>query len=122
MNERTTKRPSNDFERYHAHLYYDASTIAIARRIRFAATVSFNIEPGRIHEKQVGPHPRWSCQLAFDKDEFERFIPWLESVREGLTVFVHPVHGDVLAEHTTDAAWLGDPVALNIGFFDKFLK
>ena len=120
MTEDTIKRPVNAFDRYHAHLYYDASTIAHARRIRYMAGQQFEVELGRIHEKQVDPHPRWSCQLAFDATQFDALIPWLEDMREGLTVFVHPLHDDVIAEHTTDASWLGDPVPLNIGFFDSF--
>ena len=33
--------------------------------------------------------------------------------RGDLSVLLHPVHGDVWEEHTTDAMWLGTPLALD---------
>ena len=71
------------------------------------------------HKKPVGPHPKWSCQLSFDADEFERLVPWLDANRGGLDILVHPLTGDVLAEHTEHARWLGDEVELNVEIFDS---
>lgn len=69
---------------------------------------------GRVHKKRIGPHPCWSCQLTFDCQQFDSLIPWLDSKREELTVFVHPLTGDDLEDHTTYAAWLGEEVMLNL--------
>jgi aromatic ring-cleaving dioxygenase len=74
---------------------------------------------GRVHEKRVGPHPRWSCQLAFDSTQFDALIAWLDGHREGLTVFVHGVTGDDLADHTVHASWLGEPVELDLSVFQR---
>ena len=74
---------------------------------------------GRVHEKLVGPHPRWSCQLAFDAAQFDGLIPWLEAHRAGLNILVHPRSGSSLEDHTTLASWLGEPVELNLAQFKK---
>jgi aromatic ring-cleaving dioxygenase len=33
-----------------------------------------------VHEKPVGPHPDWSCQLAFRPDHRDRAM-WMGAVR-----------------------------------------
>ena len=50
---------------YHAHIYFDASTIEQARTLCEDAAKLFPLRMGRVHERPVGPHPDWSCQLAF---------------------------------------------------------
>jgi DOPA 4,5-dioxygenase len=77
---------------------------------------------GRVHERPVGPHPYWSCQLAFDAGQFEGLIPWLEAHRRGLNILVHPQTGNSLEDHTTHASWLGEPAELNLAAFRKVKK
>jgi aromatic ring-cleaving dioxygenase len=72
---------------------------------------------GRVHERPVGPHPAWSCQLTFDAADFDRVIPWLEDHRGELDVFVHGQTGDDLADHTTHASWLGKAYELKLDMF-----
>ena len=112
-------RPENLFERYHAHIYFDADTEDQARSLCVNAWQQCHVGLGRFHRKPVGPHPRWSCQLSFDADEFERVIPWLEEHRGGLDILVHPLTDDALAEHTVHARWLGSEVALNVSIFES---
>jgi DOPA 4,5-dioxygenase len=54
----------------HAHVYYDAATLDRARRVCEALRDTFTIPMGRMHEKPVGPHPRWSCQLTIPNEKF----------------------------------------------------
>lgn len=112
-------RPRNVHERYHAHVYFDAATIEQARALCRAAAERFGAVMGRVHERRVGPHPYWSCQLAFDSRQFDTLIPWLDAHRDGLTVFVHGVTGDDLADHTAHASWLGAPAALDLSVFRR---
>ena len=51
---------------YHAHLYFDATTIDQARALAEEGTRLFNLQMGRVHERPVGPHPvRWpTCRTG----------------------------------------------------------
>lgn len=111
------RRPENVFPEYHAHVYFDAQTVERARALCQQAGALFGVKVGRVHEKLVGPHPRWSCQLSFERSQFDRLIPWLEAQRQGMTVFVHGLTGEDLKDHTTHATWLGEEVPLNLSMF-----
>jgi DOPA 4,5-dioxygenase len=62
---------------------------------------------GRVHERPVGPHPDWSCQLTFKQETFGQLIPWLAMNRSGLVVFVHPISDNDLLDHRERAMWMG---------------
>lgn len=92
---------------YHAHVYFDASTLEQARALCEAAAARFPLKMGRVHEKPVGPHPDWSCQLAFKAALFAEVVPWLALNRNGLVVFLHPLTGQDLIDHRDRAIWMG---------------
>ncbi len=102
---------------FHAHVYFDEASLARARALCEAARDRFALQMGRVHEKLVGPHPRWSCQLAFAPDQFGQVIPWLALNRDGLTVFIHPETGDDLTDHTEHAIWMGEMLDLDLSIF-----
>lgn len=108
-----------DIGGYHAHVYYDAQTRDQARALCEAAVAEHGVEMGRMHERPVGPHPMWSCQLSFPATRFGRVVPWLAVNRGGLIVFVHPLTGDDLWDHRDGPIWLGHSVPLKL---DMFLK
>jgi DOPA 4,5-dioxygenase len=111
------RRPVNEYPAYHAHVYFDAQSVAQARALCEEAGRSFKVQVGRVHEKRVGPHPCWSCQLAFSAREFDRLIPWLDAHRQGLDIFVHGLTGNELEDHTTHAYWLGHEHPLDLSVF-----
>ena len=111
------KRPKNVYQHYHAHVYFGPGQVEQARALCSSAAELFDVRMGRVHERPVGPHPEWSCQLTFDTDTFDRVIPWLEAHRDGLDVFVHGQTGDDLADHTTHATWLGQEHVLKLDMF-----
>ena len=111
------KQPENRFSAYHAHVYFDEHTVDQATALCEQAGALFGVTVGRVHRKLVGPHPCWSCQLAFTASQFDQLIPWLEQHRNGLTVLVHGQTGDNLKDHTTHASWLGNEVPLNLAMF-----
>ncbi|MEO0949517.1 MAG: DOPA 4,5-dioxygenase family protein [Cyanobacteria bacterium J06641_5] len=115
-----TKRPTNDYDRYHAHVYFDETSVGRATEMceKIAADKRFaGVEVGRVHQKLVGPHPRWSCQLAFDRAQFDKLIEWLKKNRKGLTILVHGLTGNDLADHTEHSSWLGHAVPLDLSVF-----
>jgi len=112
------RRPTNDHKAYHAHLYFDAASVDKARALAAEAGHVFKIQVGRVHERPVGPHPMWSCQLAFAASEFDQLIPWLEHHRGDLDVLVHGLSGNDLADHTQHAYWLGNEHVLDLSLFN----
>lgn len=114
-----SKRPENLYANYHAHVYFGPDTVAQARKLCQSAGEVLGIAVGRVHEREVGPHPQWSCQLSFDSSQFEKVIAWLEQERHGLDVFVHGLSGDDLADHTAHASWLGNEAVLKLEMFRR---
>ena len=111
------KRPQNTYPKYHAHVYFNENSLEQAQRLCENAASRFGVAMGRVHQKPVGPHPRWSCQLAFDASQFDALIAWLDANRDGLTILVHGLTGNDLEDHTAHASWLGEPAALNLAVF-----
>ena len=105
---------------WHAHVYFDANTLAQARALCEAAAARFPLKMGRVHERPVGPHPDWSCQLAFRAERFAEVIPWLALHRGGLTVFIHPITGQDLRDHRDHAIWMGAVRPLDLSVLRDF--
>lgn len=102
---------------YHAHVYFAADSLDRARALCEEAVRRFGVKMGRVHERPVGPHPDWSCQLAFDNASFGRVVPWLALNRDGLVVFIHPDTGDDLRDHRDHGIWMGDIRPLDLSAF-----
>jgi aromatic ring-cleaving dioxygenase len=111
------KRPKNAYKKYHAHVYFDEDTLIQAQSICERAGAMFGVAVGRMHQKPVGPHPYWSCQLAFNASQFDALIPWLDQQRQDLNILVHGLTGNDLEDHTTHATWLGEPADLDLSIF-----
>jgi DOPA 4,5-dioxygenase len=108
-------------EDYHAHIYFDAASREAAWALRERIEAAFDIQMGRFHEKNVGPHPRWSYQVLFRTDQFADFVPWLMLNRGELTIFLHPNTEDDLADHRDNPIWMGECQAgeLKLEIFDR---
>lgn len=109
---------TNTITAYHAHVYFDAKTVEQARVLCEQAADLFGVSMGRVHEKSVGPHPMWSCQLATSPTQFSNLLPWLALNRDGLIVFAHPDTGNDLADHRDHGIWLGSGLELDLSIFD----
>lgn len=103
---------------YHAHVYFDADTVQQARNLCEAARDALPVEMGRMHEKCVGPHPMWSCQLGFAAEAFGEVMPWLILNRGGLILFIHPDTGNHLEDHRDRAIWMGACLQLDLSIFN----
>ncbi|WP_299011794.1 DOPA 4,5-dioxygenase family protein [uncultured Shewanella sp.] len=117
IDNESTVLPDNLHEFYHAHVYFDEMTLPLARQLCQQAASLFEVKLGRIHQKLVGPHPKWSCQLAFTRMEYDTLLHWLNENRQGLSILIHADTGKDLQDHTEHASWLGVPLALNLAVF-----
>jgi len=99
---------------YHAHVYFDDSTFAVAERLRQRLSARFPVEIGPNSGGPAGPHPVPQFQMIFRTEQFDNVVPWLMLNRDGLDILVHPLTDDMLDDHTVYALWLGTPVALKL--------
>lgn len=107
-------KDTSEIQFYHAHIYYDETTLEEARTLRQVAGEMFDIPLGRLHERPVGPHTVWSCQLTVPKERFGEIVSWLALNRGKLDFFIHPVTGDDVADHTQHVMWLGRSYPLDL--------
>ncbi len=100
---------------WHVHVYFrDDRERTLALTLRSAIRDRFpSAHFGRIHEIAVAFHPAPMFQVALDRVPLGTLLPWLQRHREGLSLLVHPLTGDVVREHREDAIWLGVPLELH---------
>ena len=99
---------------YHAHVYYDSDNKKVADRLRRRMKTRFNVNLGRWHENPVGPHPKGMYQVEFKADIFSSLVTWMSFNRDDLSILVHPLTGDDIADHTSFAIWLGESLKLRL--------
>ena len=108
------KEDAAEIKGFHVHVYYDPNTRDAASHVRDGLAERFDVELGRWHDKPIGPHPKSMYQVKFVPEQFGKLVPWLMLYRVGLDVLVHPETGDAVRDHTDQALWLGEKLALNI--------
>lgn len=107
----------NQIQNFHAHIYFDASKLAAAQALANEARERFGVAVGHFHERPVGPHPRGSCQLTVETEDFGDFARWAALNRGALTIFAHAETGNDLADHTEHVIWFGPSEPLNLSIF-----
>ena len=108
---------------YHAHIYYTAETraqaVTLARRLapgKASGAIAELFFIGELRERAVGPHPVPEFEIHFSEGMMASITPLLEA--SGLTSLVHPLTDDDLADHTTLATWIGEPLPLKLEVLD----
>ena len=108
---------------WHAHIYFRDQDRAAAETLRdlFLSLAAAGTDPpilfvGRMMEHGVGPHPLPQYEVHFRGRSVEAVVAAIEAT--GLTALVHPLTDDDLADHTTRARWIGEPVPLDVATLD----
>jgi DOPA 4,5-dioxygenase len=108
---------------YHVHVYYEARTraAAAAYRDRLLKMVVPDGEPGLLYvgelrDHKVGPHPVPQFEVRFRASLLPTLLPLVRA--SGFTVLVHPLTLDDMADHTSLAQWIGEPIPLDLGVLD----
>jgi DOPA 4,5-dioxygenase len=71
---------------------------------------------GKLRDRCVGPFPKPQFELHFDEHSRSAVVEELKA--SGLNALVHPLTDDDLADHTSLALWIGDPLPLDHSVFD----
>src|SRR4051812_1070301 len=96
---------------YHAHIYYAAEERAAAEALRDEFVRKLEILfVGRMMDHPVGPHPSPQFEIHFLENALSNVVRAIEA--SGLRALVHPLTDDDLADHTSLARWIGEPLAL----------
>ncbi len=110
--------PSLKTAPYHAHVYYDADDRAAAVRLHRGLSTAKRVGElanvlfvGEMRDRAVGPHPKPQFEVHFLEDALPRVLPLIKA--SGLTALVHPLTDDDLADHTSLALWIGEPLPLD---------
>jgi aromatic ring-cleaving dioxygenase len=118
-----TRKLEDPSHPYHAHVYYDREAWDVARRLhqelcdmQLSGTLPGLVLVGRMYEKGVGPHPKPQFEIQFVRSA----VPAIERILRatGLTSLIHPLTDDDLADHTTLADWIGEPIPLDESVLD----
>jgi DOPA 4,5-dioxygenase len=102
---------------YHAHIYYSPDERSRAERLRD----DFRTNPemlfvGEMTDRGVGPHPLPQYEVHFlERSRGDVIAAIAES---GLRALVHPLTDDDVADHTTLAHWIGEPLELDTRVLD----
>jgi len=118
----TDKNPS-PADPYHAHVYYDRDSWSQAESLHqklsdmlLRGALPDLVLVGKMYDTGVGPHPQPQFEIQFLASAVPRITAILKAT--GLTALVHPLTDDDLADHTTLARWLGDPLPLDESVLD----
>ena len=108
---------------YHAHIYFSADQRPAAHALheRFTTLIGAGQEPeilfvGPMRDGPIGPHPMPQFETHFLERSRPSLIDAIEA--SGLRALVHPLTDDDLADHTTLAHWIGEPLALDLTVLD----
>lgn len=106
---------------YHAHIYFDEAERETASALRetFLADMRASRHVcfvGRMMPTGIGPHPIPQYEVHFNDIARDAIIAMIEPT--GLRALVHPLTDDDLADHSTLAYWIGEPVELDLSVLD----
>jgi len=102
---------------YHAHIYFSDDERPAADRLREEFRANGDILfVGQMTDRGVGPHPIPQYEVHFLEGARADVIAAIAA--SGLRGLVHPLTDDDLADHTTLAHWIGEPLELDVSVLD----
>ena len=114
---------TSDHAPYHAHVYYELSDRNTAERLhqQFSSAMGAGhfasvLFVGEMRDTNVGPHPKPQFEIHFLKEALPNVRSLIKA--SGLTALIHPLTDDDLADHTSLALWIGEPLSLDHSVLD----
>lgn len=109
---------------YHSHFYFKPEEYDKAERVcaNIRRSIGSNARVYELVDHPIGPHPLPMFEVDFPSSNLGKVIEVLLTFREGLTILVHPLSGDHLADHTEYPLWIGQPLELNIEILKQVIQ
>jgi DOPA 4,5-dioxygenase len=111
------------YDPFHAHIYYDASDRSAAEQLHSELRAKEGtgdlvdvIFVGEMTHRAVGPHPVPQYEVHFYRKALQTVLERIKASR--LRALVHRLTDDDLADHTSQAFWIGEPLALDLSVLD----
>ena len=108
---------------FHAHIYYSADERPVAQALRAEFQRRLATEGdqhilfvGVMTDGAVGPHPIPQYEIHFLQTSLSSVVAAIE--KSDLRALVHPLTDDDLADHTSLAHWIGEPLELDLTVLD----
>lgn len=101
---------------YHAHIYFTLEQAELAAQIRetLMRAIPQLTYLGRLIPMPIGPHTLPMFEIHIPVANLEDAIQTIDTLRQDLSVLIHPVLQDELQAHTELARWLGKPLPLKL--------
>ena len=110
-------------EPFHAHIYYEPSDRSAAAQLhcdlkaeKGTGDLTDVIFVGEMTDRAVGPHPIPEYEVHFYGKALPTVVERIKA--NGLRALVHQLTDDDLADHTSKALWIGEPLALDLSVLD----
>ena len=102
---------------FHAHIYFTPRLrgAAVALREKLAGNPAI-LFAGALSDGPVGPHPIAQFEVHFPASAVGAVTAAIEASE--LSALLHPLTDDDLADHTTLARWIGEPLELDLSVLD----
>ena len=111
------------YDPFHAHVYYDASDRSAAAQLhsdlrarKGTGDLVDVLFVGEMTDRPVGPHPIPQYEVHFHRKALPTVLERIKASR--LRALVHQLTDDDLADHTTQALWIGEPLTLDLSVMD----
>ncbi|HKE95259.1 MAG TPA: DOPA 4,5-dioxygenase family protein [Povalibacter sp.] len=108
---------------FHAHIYYGDSDRSAAERLhsdlrsrKGTGELVDVVFVGEMTDRPVGPHPIPQYEVHFLRKALPTVLKRIEA--SGLRALVHQLTYDDLADHTSQALWIGEPLDLDLSVLD----
>jgi DOPA 4,5-dioxygenase len=112
-----TNATFSDDAPYHAHVYIDSGQELAGEALRDElARDPAVLFVGSVTKGKTGPHPIPQFEAHFLRQSLDTVIAKIRG--SGLRALVHPLTDDDMADHTSLATLLGEPVKLDLTTLD----
>jgi len=108
---------------FHAHIYYDAVDRTAAEQLHSELRAKKGtgnlldiVFVGEMTDRPVRPHPVPQYEVHFYGNALPIVLERIKA--SGLRALVHRLTDDDLADHTSQALWIGEPLALDLSVLD----